>query len=117
MEPSCPWPVRAGLGAVAGLALAASAPVWAGEEESDRATSDTPSASATTASVAAIPAKISGEVDFLIFDEPVVVTTSGRGSGVKTDSGSRGPIASEGAKASQDERWLREREGYRDGGY
>jgi hypothetical protein len=169
-------------GLAAGLALATSAPVWAGEEESHEAISDTPNASETAARVAKISPRITGNEDFLTFDDPV--TASGNGSDVQAESGSGGPIASaaariaaastpdetsnekaiastpstsqnasaattevqpvvtsatgsaieagigtgtpmhsrrEGAayevKAFSDERWLRDRKGYRDGGY
>lgn len=95
------------------LALAAFPPAWAGEEESDEAIGDTPVASATVARAATIP---SGNVDFLTFDEPV--TPSGSGGLVEIVAGSGRPTVSTNVKASAaDARWLREREGYRDGGY
>ena len=92
-------------GVAAGLALTASAPAWAGDEKAgEKAARD----KATT-----------GERASADTSKP----TSGKGAGVEAGMGSRSPgdatvvKASYDVKASRNERWLREREGYRDGGY
>lgn len=92
------------LGLAAGVALAASAPAWAEDEKAvaldPKPTSDTTSSS--EGSTAATRAAVS-------------VGTSGTANAVEV--GSATPVESKDARATRDERWLREREGYRDGGY
>ncbi len=82
----------------AALALAVS-PAWAGDEKSDeKATSG---AVATTKHKAKAKSASEGAT--------VRVTEAGRDSATMKESNK--------VRASHEERWLREREGYRDGGY
>ncbi len=94
------------------LAVLASAPAWAGEAEAHESMGDDPQGNVTVAKAATVQ----GNVDFLTFDEPV---TAGSSEGVvEAGAGSSGPVASSDVRAShEDARWLREREGFRDGGY
>jgi hypothetical protein len=85
----------------AALGLAVS-PAWAGEEKSDeRAASDT----------VARPEEESASKNVSVTDGPTaVVVEAGRDGATMKESNE--------VRASHDEqRWLREREGYRDGGY
>jgi hypothetical protein len=84
-------------GIVAALAVASS-PAWAGDEY----TSDTPSSSEST----------SGD-ETKTADEKASAT----GIVVEPASGSAMPRESKEVRASFEERWLRDREGFRDGGY
>jgi hypothetical protein len=89
-----------GFGIAAALVLA-SAPAWGGDE---KATSDTPPSSESK-SVVVDENEIPGEI----------VTASG--SAVEAGSSRATPMESDEVRASFEERWLREREGLRDGGY
>ncbi len=95
------------------LAVLVYAPAWAGEAEAHESMGDNPQGNVTVAKAATVP---QGNVDFLTFDEPV---TAGSSEGVvEADAGSSRPVASSDVRASyEDARWLREREGFRDGGY
>lgn len=94
------------------LAVLTSAPAWAGEVEAHESMRDAPTGGVTVASAVAIP---QGNVDFLTFDAPA--TASEGGEVVEIDAARVGPTASIEVRASYEEaRWLREREGYRDGG-
>ncbi len=85
---------KAMFGIATALALAMS-PAWAGDEKSDeRAASDT------------VASRESESVSKSATDS---VVEAGRDSGTMKESNE--------VRASYDERWLREREGYRDGGY
>jgi hypothetical protein len=89
---------KAMFGIATALALAMS-PAWAGDEKSDeKAASDT---------VASRESK----------SESVSVSKSATGSVVEAGRDSGTMKESTEVRASYDERWLREREGYRDGGY
>lgn len=87
---------KAIFGITAAVALAMS-PAWAGDEKSDeKATGDTVASTETR--------KVS-------HDESAAANI------VEVASARREMTESKEVRASHDERWLREREGYRDGGY
>jgi hypothetical protein len=86
-----------GIAAALGLAIS---PAWAGDEKSEeKAASDT------------VASKESGKSKSVSERESAtgIVVEAGRDSGTMRESNE--------VRASSDERWLREREGYRDGGY
>jgi hypothetical protein len=92
-------------GVAAGLALTASAPAWAGDEKAEEKAARGEATTSERAS--ADRSKPTGD----------------KGAGAEAGMGSRSPEAatvvkaSYDVKASRNERWLQEREGYRDGGY
>jgi hypothetical protein len=89
---------KALFGIAAAMALATS-PAWAGDEKSDeKAASHTV---ASTESVAKSESVTQSATDSAV--------EAGRASGTMKESNE--------VRASFEERWLREREGYRDGGY
>jgi hypothetical protein len=86
-------------GIVAGLALTVS-PAWAGDEKPEAKVVDESAASESAASL-----------------ESTKASESAAGRVIEVASARRALTESKDVRASHEERWLLEREGYRDGGY